>query len=232
MRALQLRARRQFAMPGSVLAAPAAFVRQEQATISRWERFAGRVTFAAIGVFAAVLVIEALVPGDGTDSVWLGAAAAVIVVAHRVGFWPSAIVAFGTAATIQLAAANGTGVHGGVGDAAALVLFLVVALLGASSVAGRSRRNGAELVAAGTGTLVEPLTDREREILGLLAIGLSNREIAERLVVSENTIKTHLEHLYGKLEVPSRLRAIARARELGLLRDAPVGERSAQSARR
>ncbi len=87
-------------------------------------------------------------------------------------------------------------------------------------------------MATGADRLVEPLTDREREILGLLAIGLSNREIAERLVVSENTIKTHLEHLYGKLEVPSRLRAIARARELGLLRDAPSDEGRAQSASR
>jgi DNA-binding CsgD family transcriptional regulator len=223
-------------VPVSVLAAPAAFVRHEQATISRWERFAGRVTVGGIAVFAAVLVIEAVVPGDDTDVVWLGAAATVIVVAQRVGFWPSAIVSFGTAATIQLLVADGTRPDGGLGDVAALLLFLLVALLGASSVAGRSRRNASALAEGGCGTLAEPLTEREREILGLLAVGLSNREIAERLVVSENTIKSHLEHLYGKLGVSSRLRAIARARELGLLHDAPSppmeAGRVSQSARR
>jgi LuxR family maltose regulon positive regulatory protein len=65
--------------------------------------------------------------------------------------------------------------------------------------------------------LVESLTRREVEVLELIASGLSNQEIAERLVLSEGTVKTHTHNLYGKLGVSSRTRAIARAKELHLL---------------
>jgi LuxR family maltose regulon positive regulatory protein len=67
--------------------------------------------------------------------------------------------------------------------------------------------------------LVEPLTDRELEVLGLIAGGLTNREIAERLIISVNTVKTHVKNLYGKLHSRNRTEAVARARELGLLSD-------------
>jgi LuxR family maltose regulon positive regulatory protein len=63
----------------------------------------------------------------------------------------------------------------------------------------------------------EPLTAREQEILALLAAGLTNREIAERLVVSAETVKKHAAAVYGKLGVRSRTEAAARARELDLL---------------
>lgn len=61
--------------------------------------------------------------------------------------------------------------------------------------------------ASGEGTML-PLTDREREILALLAQGMSNREIAEHLIVSELTVKTHLKNLFKKLNVSSRTQAI------------------------
>ncbi len=67
--------------------------------------------------------------------------------------------------------------------------------------------------------LVDPLSDRELEVLSLLVSGLSNQEIAERLFVSINTVKTHVSHIYGKLGVSSRARAIARSQQLDLLRD-------------
>jgi LuxR family maltose regulon positive regulatory protein len=66
-------------------------------------------------------------------------------------------------------------------------------------------------------TLLEPLSDRENEILVFLANGVSNREIAGRLFVSENTVKFHLKNIYAKLAVSSRLQAIAAARQLGLV---------------
>jgi len=60
------------------------------------------------------------------------------------------------------------------------------------------------------------ITPREHEILGLIATGLSNREIGERLFVSENTVKTHSSRLFEKLGVNRRVQAVVRARELGL----------------
>jgi LuxR family maltose regulon positive regulatory protein len=73
---------------------------------------------------------------------------------------------------------------------------------------------GRRVVVAG---LVEPPTTRELEVLGLLAAGASNRAIAEQLVVSQETVKKHLSHLFNKLGVANRTQAVARARELGLL---------------
>jgi two-component system, NarL family, response regulator LiaR len=61
------------------------------------------------------------------------------------------------------------------------------------------------------------LTHREHEILGLIAQGLSNREIGEKLFVSENTVKTHSSRLFEKMNVNRRMHAVQKAKELGLL---------------
>ncbi len=65
--------------------------------------------------------------------------------------------------------------------------------------------------------LVDPMTDRELEILSYLPSRFTNAEMAERCYVSVNTIKTHMAHIYRKLDVTNRNRAIIRAQELGLL---------------
>ena len=65
--------------------------------------------------------------------------------------------------------------------------------------------------------LVEPLSDRELEVLRLIAQGLSNREISERLFLAVITVKGHNRNIFRKLQVRRRTEAIARARELGLL---------------
>ncbi len=65
--------------------------------------------------------------------------------------------------------------------------------------------------------LAEPLSERELEVLALIAAGESNREIAGRLFVSTSTVKTHINNLYRKLGARSRTQAVARARGLGLL---------------
>jgi LuxR family maltose regulon positive regulatory protein len=65
--------------------------------------------------------------------------------------------------------------------------------------------------------LIEPLSQREVEILRLIAQGLSNREIGERLFLALNTVKGYNRKIFGKLQVQRRTEAIARARELGLL---------------
>jgi len=70
--------------------------------------------------------------------------------------------------------------------------------------------------AAGQQSLIEPLSERELEVLRLVAAGLSNGEIAAKLFVSVGTVKTHVHNIFGKLGVVGRPQAMARARELGL----------------
>jgi LuxR family maltose regulon positive regulatory protein len=65
--------------------------------------------------------------------------------------------------------------------------------------------------------LIEPLTEREIEVLELIAQGLSNKEIAQQLVLSLPTVKWHTSNIYGKLAVKNRTQAVAKARGLGIL---------------
>jgi LuxR family maltose regulon positive regulatory protein len=80
--------------------------------------------------------------------------------------------------------------------------------------------------AAGTGIskskihpseILEPLSERELEVLALIAEGLTNPEIADRLYLSTNTVKAHTRNIYGKLDVHNRTQAVARAQALGIL---------------
>jgi LuxR family maltose regulon positive regulatory protein len=86
----------------------------------------------------------------------------------------------------------------------------VTALLQAAGDHGGTGRDGER-------ALPEPLSDRELDVLKLLAAGLTNREIADALTISPQTVKTHAENIYGKLGVRGRMEAATRARELDLL---------------
>ena len=65
---------------------------------------------------------------------------------------------------------------------------------------------------------VESLSEREVEVLQLIAEGLKNQEISDRLYLSQNTVKAHNRNIFGKLGVSSRTQAVARARALGILK--------------
>ena len=65
--------------------------------------------------------------------------------------------------------------------------------------------------------LVEPLTNRELDVLNLLAQRLSNKEIADKLYVSPTTVKGHLQNIYGKLNVSKRREAVEKAMKIGIL---------------
>ncbi len=83
---------------------------------------------------------------------------------------------------------------------------------GQASAAPPSRRATAALPG-----MAEPLTDREAEVLRLLAAGRSNQRIARELVVALDTVKKHVTHVLGKLGAANRTEAVARARQLGLI---------------
>ena len=63
----------------------------------------------------------------------------------------------------------------------------------------------------------EPLSERELEILQLIALGMTNREIARQLVVAPGTVKAHTASIYRKLDVANRTEAASRARQIGIL---------------
>ena len=95
----------------------------------------------------------------------------------------------------------------------------LAALVRASGPAGSPQRppgRAARPTAALPG-LPEPLTEREMEVLGLLAAGRSNQRIARDLVVALDTVKKHVTHVLGKLGAANRTEAVARARQLGLI---------------
>jgi LuxR family maltose regulon positive regulatory protein len=75
----------------------------------------------------------------------------------------------------------------------------------------------AQATPSGPPALVEPLSARERELVGLLASGLSTPEIAAHLFITSGTVRNHLKNIFGKLDAHSRLQAVERARALSLL---------------
>ncbi|MGE0460302.1 MAG: LuxR C-terminal-related transcriptional regulator [Vicinamibacterales bacterium] len=78
-------------------------------------------------------------------------------------------------------------------------------------------RAAASLDRPGTGQPVEALTPREHEVLTLLAGGLHNREIAERMGVSEHTVKFHLGAIFGKLGASTRTEAVRKGLRMGVI---------------
>ncbi len=103
---------------------------------------------------------------------------------------------------------------------AALVglLFLLVGITVGLRLRNRREASGSKVEVALAADAASDLTRREQEVLQRLAEGCSNSEIAARHFVSENTVKTQVRQICAKLDARSRLHAVARAREAGLLR--------------
>ena len=87
----------------------------------------------------------------------------------------------------------------------------------AAKVIAEFTRVSSMVPAAQMEQLVEPLSERELEIVALIARGASNKEIADQLFIAEGTVTTHVTHILGKLGVRDRTPAALKARELGLL---------------
>lgn len=198
---------------------------------------------ALIGL--VVLVRSALLPDAGDRSPYLAFIVAILASALVGGFRPGV---YATAISAGLAAALyiepvGQLWPGQPDDLVRLALYLAQGLLASAVGAalrfmilrherllGASSRLRALLHLQRAGArsplgepLVERLSDRELEVVRLLAIGLRNDEIADTLYVTGNTVKTHLAHAYGKLGVRSRTEAIARCAALGLLKSGGDG---------
>ncbi|KAA2254884.1 response regulator transcription factor [Solihabitans fulvus] len=110
-------------------------------------------------------------------------------------------------------------------DGEAIVRALHAAAAGQSTVDGEVQRRLVEAATRMHLTLgrqveqAEGLTHRELEVLRLIAAGLSNAEIARMLVVTEATVKTHVNHLFAKAELRDRAQAVAYAYRIGLMQD-------------
>ncbi len=103
-------------------------------------------------------------------------------------------------------------------SAPATTVDYVDRLLAALGGAETARARVPQLPGSPAPSLVEPLTDRELEVLAMMAAGKSNPEIAADLVIAISTVRSHVKSIYGKLGASSRTQAVLRARELGLAR--------------
>jgi ATP/maltotriose-dependent transcriptional regulator MalT len=90
-------------------------------------------------------------------------------------------------------------------------------LLSAFSTSETAQKAASELKMPASGELLEPLSEREIEVLHLVAKGLQRQEIAENLVLSLNTVKSHLRNIFRKLGVNNQMQAVAKARNMGFL---------------
>jgi LuxR family maltose regulon positive regulatory protein len=100
----------------------------------------------------------------------------------------------------------------------AISLDYVDRLLAALEGGEAARAQAPQLARSPAPSLVEPLTERELEVLAMMAAGKSNPEIAGGLVIAISTVRSHVKSIYGKLGASSRVQAVLRARELGLAR--------------
>ncbi len=94
----------------------------------------------------------------------------------------------------------------------------ILKTIGTSTGLVPERRETPVLPSAGVKGILETLSERELEVLQLMARGASNQQMADQLMITVGTIKSHINHIFGKLDVHNRVEAVARARELGLLR--------------
>ncbi len=100
----------------------------------------------------------------------------------------------------------------------AVLAYLEKLLAGAGESAEGDVPSSSDAAAAGAAPrLIETLTERERNLLRFVSAGLSNRDLAERLSVSTNTVKWHLRNIFEKLRIKNRVQAIALARRFGLI---------------
>jgi LuxR family maltose regulon positive regulatory protein len=154
-----------------------------------------------------ILVLQALVFEESSDRKSLDALGDALTLAEPGGF-------------IRVFVDEGPSMDRLLSEAAAhgIMLDYVGKLLAAFEAEKQKTSDKPDLaLAPSVQPLIEPLSQRELEILRLMAQGLSNRQICDRLFLALDTVKGHNTRIFGKLQVQRRTEAVARARELGLL---------------
>jgi DNA-binding NarL/FixJ family response regulator len=160
-----------------------------------------------IRVFARALALESMPSIEFVDTV---EAADVVISDELVGFPIPVILLTNTADSALVGLALRSGVRGVISlDATAEEIEAAVHAVDAGLVVLAEPPVAAELI--------EPLTERELELLDLLAEGISNKLIAHRLGISEHTVKTHVASIFAKLGVSSRTEAVLQAIRRGLV---------------
>lgn len=186
---------------------------------------------AVVGFGGLVALLEFVPTGLDHGTHLLVILATVVATAVLLGPRPAAMgLMVGAALALAASVLTADGVHHGPGTYVQLATYLLVG--GASlallslAVDRRGRRAAVQLrvpvVVASWPDLTEGLTAREAEVLHLAASGISVEEIAGRLYVSPNTVKTHLTHVYAKLHVRGRTDAVRAAMHLGILTPADI----------
>lgn len=188
---------------------------------------------ACLAVTAALGLLALLVPDGSGAATYATASAAIALTAATAGLL-AGLLATGLSgaivAYVHLPPLDSVHVDRP-DEIAGLVIFLVSGLVVATAASHVRRRSMAAVPPSHSSgvrpwtnatprrppSLVEPLSSRELEVLSFLAAGCSNEDIAGSLLVSINTVKTHLKNVYGKLGVTSRTQAILRALELELI---------------
>jgi LuxR family maltose regulon positive regulatory protein len=157
-------------------------------------------TGARTGSLIEILILEAIAAADGGDCASALAALEQALTAAEPEGYVRLFVDEGQAMTALLRQASRRGISTG--------YISELLLAGGEPPSVRSAK---------TQRLIDPLSDRELEVLGLLASELSGPDIARHLYVSVNTLRTHTKHIFSKLDVNTRRAAVRRATQLGLL---------------
>jgi DNA-binding CsgD family transcriptional regulator len=172
----------------------------------------GAAIVIALVALAIIDVTRAMLPGGG---VFLLLLIPVMLGAVVLGSGPGTVVLLlGAVGSVLLVVLRGHPWLSDAADVSRLAMFaveggFVLLLAEAVRTTARSRPDRSKARPAPAMRLVEPLTDREREVLRLAAGGLSIEAIGDRLYLSRNTVKSHLAHAYGKLGAHNRAEAIA-----------------------
>jgi LuxR family maltose regulon positive regulatory protein len=171
---------------------------------ARWDASAARKNGSNIEMLHCSKLAEVIADGvDGRDARFRKGAAAAVLASSRAAYLDGLVFAYRVYPPIVEAAAEEPRAG-----------YVLRALLSRSRDFDLARGASLDVRIEGPDSPLETLTRRELEVLSLLALGMTNLEIADRLFIAQSTAKVHLRHIFEKMGVRNRLQAVIRAQEL------------------